>query len=263
MTRVAATFESARAAGHGVLVAYLTAFDPDEATSEVLLVEAARAGAGILEVGVPFSDPTADGPVIVRASGRALRAGASVAKVIRLVARVRRAVDVPLVLFSYYNPLLQYGADRLAADLAAAGGDAILVVDLPPEEAADLASACRRTGLDLVALLAPTSTPERVAAAASVGSGFVYYVSVTGVTGGRIADPSEVGRQVAEMRSKVALPIVVGFGVRTPEDARALSRAADGVVVGSALVERVEKATTSDEARSAVAAAVSALRAAM
>ncbi len=263
MSRISATFDRARAAEDRVLVAYLTAFDPDEETSEALFVDAVRAGAGVLEVGVPFSDPTADGPVIVRASGRALGAGASVAKVIALVARVRKAVDVPIVLFGYYNPFLQYGTERLAQDLATAGGDAVLVVDLPPEEAGDLAAACGRRGLDVISLLAPTSTPARIAAAATIASGFVYYVSQAGVTGGRIADPSEVGRQVTELRSKVHLPIVVGFGVRTPEDARALARAADGVVVGTALVERVERARSPQEARAAVSAAVSELRAAL
>ena len=261
MSRIEATFERLRAKGERALVAYLCAGDPDLETSEAIFAAAARAGADILEVGVPFSDPTADGPVLVRAAGRALRAGTSVAKVLALVSRLTRTVETPIVLFGYWNPFLRYGQARLAKDLGAAGGDAILVVDLPPEEAGELASTCRASSVDLIPLLAKTSTPERIVAATSVGSGFVYYVSLTGITGAKIADPADVARNVAILRAKVSLPVVVGFGIRTPEDARALGRTADGVVVGTALVERVESANTRDEAVDLVSDAVAALRA--
>lgn len=263
MSRLGDTFARVRAKGDRALVAYLCAGDPDLQTSEALFVAAARAGADVLEVGVPFSDPTADGPVLVRAAGRALAAGASVAKVLALVARVRAAVETPIVLFGYWNPFLRHGPARLAADLAAAGGDAVLVVDLPPEEAGELAGACRASAIDLVPLLAPTSTPARIAAAVSVGSGFAYYVSVTGVTGAKIVDADEVVRSVQALRSSVPLPIVVGFGVRTPADARALAAGADGVVVGTALVERVEGAATNAAAVEAVTTAIASLAAAL
>jgi tryptophan synthase alpha chain len=263
MSRLATTFARLRMKNERALVAYLCAGDPDLETSEALLVAAARAGADILEVGVPFSDPTADGPVLVRAAGRALAAGASVAKVLGLVSRLTKTADVPVVLFGYWNPFLRYGPPRLASELAAAGGDAVLVVDLPPEEAGELAHACRAHALDLVSLLAPTSTDERIAAATAVGSGFVYYVSVTGVTGAKIAHATEVARAVADMRAKVPSPVVVGFGIRTPEEARALGAAADGVVVGTALVEKVEKAGSRDEAVRSVSEAVAGLKAAL
>jgi tryptophan synthase alpha chain len=222
--------------------------DPDLETTVDLVVGLAKAGADVVELGVPFSDPIADGPVNQAAAARALDGGTTLARIVATVARLRARTAVPVVLFSYFNPILRYGVARLAEQAADSGVDGILCVDLPPEEAAgEYQSALARAGLDAIYLLAPTSTPERMRAVAKAGSGFVYYVSRTGVTGEQSALPRELATEVRAVRKRLKLPVAVGFGISTPEQAAAVARIADGVVVGSALVRLVGEAEEDDD----------------
>ena len=239
-TRIRACFTELGAARRTALVVYLTAGDPDLATSRKAVLAAAQAGADVIELGVPFSDPFADGPVLQEAAARALRAGATLSKTLELVRSLRTECSVPLLLFGYYNPVLTYGERRLATDAAKAGADGLLVVDLPPEEAGGLRAACDEVSLDLVPLIAPTSSPDRVQAALRVASGFVYFVSMTGVTGARLADPDIIVRSVDAVRPLIDLPLAVGFGVATADQAARVARCADAVVVGSAAVRAAQ-----------------------
>jgi tryptophan synthase alpha chain len=241
--RIDAAFDRARQQKRKALVIYLTASDPDLDTSRRLLLAAARAGADILEVGVPWSDPSADGPAIQRAMHRALQAGGGLSNTLAMCKQLRAEnASVPLVLFGYANPVFVRGPQAFAADAAAAGIDGVLCVDWPPDEAAELTSELRPRGLDLIPLLAPTSTGARVQRIAAEASGFIYYVSMTGITGHKLADLEGPRRHVAEIRAIAGdhLPVVVGFGIKTPDDVRAVSAFADGVVVGSAAVQVVE-----------------------
>ncbi len=231
-----------KAEGRAGLVPFFSVGDPDLDTSRRAILAAAEAGADVIELGVPFSDPIADGTVIQESSQRALAAGSSLARVLEMIADLRQHTDVPLVVFGYYNPFFRYGEDAFARDAVAAGADAVLCTDLPPEEAGDLVAACRRHGLDNIFLLAPTSTPERMEAVANYASGFVYVVSVTGVTGARSAAPVGIGELVSRAREATRLPIGVGFGISTAEQAAAVARDAELVVVGSALVRRMHEA---------------------
>ena len=240
MGRIEATFAHLRAVGEKALIPFITAGDPDLATTEQLIHTLVEAGADIIELGVPFSDPMADGPTIQAASERALRAGTSLAGVLELVARVRRHTNVPIVLMGYYNPIFRYGAERFARDAAAAGVDGVLLVDLPPEEAGEVQDALRAADLRLVTLLAPTTPPQRRARLAAEGEGYLYYVSMTGVTGSRAIDAAAIAEEVAALRAESPVPVAVGFGITTADDAAAIGRFADAVVVGSALVRIVE-----------------------
>jgi tryptophan synthase alpha chain len=235
---LAARFAACAAEGRAALVGYLTAFDPDRAASLDRLCVACEAGLDVLELGVPFSDPAADGPTIQAAMVRALASGATVAATLELTAELRRRVDVPIVLFSYANPLLRFGAQALAECATRSGVAGLLLVDLPPEHSAPLRAPARALGLDWIGLVAPTTTPPRRAAVLANSSGFIYAVSLTGVTGTAL-DPNDpqLHQGLAELRASSELPVVVGFGVRSPDDVHALARSADGVVVGSALVE--------------------------
>jgi tryptophan synthase alpha chain len=224
------------------LVPYFSVGDPDMETSRLAILAAAEAGADVIELGVPFSDPIADGPVIQASTRRALAAGSSLPRILELVAKLRRDTDVPFILFGYYNPFFHYGEAALARDAKAAGADGILCVDVPPEEAAPLVGATRANGLDLIFLLAPTSDAGRIDAVARVASGFVYVVSVTGVTGARSAAPVGVRELVERVRTRIDLPIGVGFGISTPEQAVDVARYADLVIVGSALVRVMHQA---------------------
>jgi tryptophan synthase alpha chain len=255
-SRLAARFAATRAEGRAALVGYLTAYDPNRRGALDRLLAACEAGLDVLELGVPFSDPTADGPTIQAAMTRALAAGASVQGALQLVAEVRARFDLPIVLFSYCNPLLRHGPEDLAEQTRAAGADALLVVDMPPEHAEALRGPARARGLDWVGLIAPTSTPARRARVLAASSGFVYAVSLTGVTGAPL-DPGDarLHANLAELRAATELPIAVGFGVRKADDVRALAPHADGVVVGSALVEAGQRGPA------ALADAVAALRA--
>jgi tryptophan synthase alpha chain len=237
--RIRAAFDACRAREEGALVTYVMGGDPDVATSRAMALACAEAGADLLEIGFPFSDPVADGPTIQHAAERALAAGTATADVLGIAAWVRARSDVPIALMGYLNPVLAYGVERFAKDCARSGVDALIVPDLLPEEGAELAPALSAHGVGSVFLLAPTSGPERVDAAVRAATGFVYFVSVLGVTGARKAVPAEIGAQLAAIRAKSPVPVVVGFGVSTPAEARGLAGLADGVVVGSAIVQRI------------------------
>lgn len=241
MSRIGETFAALRRARQAALIPYLTVGDPDLGTSRELVLAAAAAGADLLELGVPFSDPMADGPVLQRSAERALAAGATLPRVLELVAGLRREMDTAVVLFGYYNPFLRYGLERLAADAATAGVDGILAVDCPPEEAGPLRAAADRQGLDLIALVAPTTPLGRVRRIAQVARGFLYFVSVAGVTGARSRLPEELPAMVQRARSVTPLPIGVGFGVSRPEHAAWIAGFADAVIVGSALAASGEQ----------------------
>jgi tryptophan synthase alpha chain len=249
-----------------VLVTYLCVGDPSVDESIELALACVKAGADVLELGMPFSDPTADGPAIARASQRAIAAGGGIEATLRAARAVRAAEpDVGIVLFGYYNPVFVRGEGRVAREAAEAGADAMLIVDLPVEESGPLRTACLGSGVGLVPLLAPTSSDARVAAvkgaAAEGGTPFVYYVSVTGVTGAGEVDASGAGDRAAALRSELGLPVVVGFGIDSRARARDAAARADGAVVGTALVRAIEDAASADERRAAVERLVRELRA--
>jgi tryptophan synthase alpha chain len=240
-TRLQARFAGCRARGEAALVTYVMGGDPDLATSREMALACAAGGADLLEIGVPFSDPIADGPTIQAAGERALSRGTTLADCLSLAAVVRDGCLLPIALMGYVNPVLSYGEARLLDDCRSAGVDALILPDLPPEEAEGFGRLARQRGIATVFLLAPTSTASRRAAACAAATGFVYFVSVTGVTGTRRALPRDLPAQLAAVRKASPVPVVVGFGVSTPEQARALSKLADGVVVGSAIVERIAR----------------------
>jgi tryptophan synthase alpha chain len=263
-TRIARRFAALREERRAGLVVYLTAGDPVPAETVDLVVEAAEAGADVIELGVPWSDPSADGPVIQRAMERALAAGATLGRTLEWIADVRRRSEVPIVLFGYYNPLLARGVERVAREAAQAGVDGVLTVDLPLEEAEELDTPLRAQRLDRIPLLTPTTTPERAARQAARGSGFAYYVSLTGVTGASHLDTAEVGRRIAILRPALGtLPLAVGFGVKDAASARALAPHADAVVVGSALVHAIAEAGDAAGRRRALRAKVNELAGAL
>jgi tryptophan synthase alpha chain len=262
VSRIAPCFAALRARDEAALVAFFTCGDPDVGTTRDLVRAAVAEGADVIELGVPFSDPMADGPMLQRAARRALAAGTSVPRALELVADLRRELDVPIVLFGYYNPFFRYGHEPLARDAAAAGADGFLCVDLPPEEGAAFQQAVRAAGLDLIFLLAPTSGRARVRAVARVATGFVYFVSVLGVTGARTELPAELPAQVRAVRAAIDLPVGVGFGVSTPEQAAWIAEFADAVIVGSAYARIVEE-TPGRDAPARVAEFTAALRRAM
>lgn len=241
MSRIAETFARLRRERRRALIPFITAGDPDLETTRKLISELARAGASLIELGVPFSDPMADGPVIQRASERALRHGVGVAEVLSACEEAQRETEVPVVLFSYYNPLLQYGAERLCRDAARAGVDGILVTDLAPEEAAEFAATLAAHELDLIFLVAPTSTDARLKRIAERASGFIYAVSRAGVTGVQNTSSTEAEGLVARVRAVTDLPVAVGFGISTREQVADVCRYADAAVVGSAIVAEIEK----------------------
>ncbi len=241
MSRLDTTFERLRAKGERALVAYLMAGDPSLAETERLVIEAERRGADVVELGVPFSDPLADGPVIQRADVRALAAGTSLPRVLEMVASLRARVRLPLVLMTYYNPVLAFGLKSFARTAADAGADGVIVPDLPHEEAEPLRAEAEPAGLDLIHLVAPTSTPARVKAIARLSRGFIYVVSLTGVTGERRELPPDLGAQIRTLRLVTTKPVCVGFGVSTPEQVEAVGKLADGVAVGSAIVRAIEE----------------------
>ena len=242
------------------LVAFLTAGDPSLEETETLVLAMAEAGADVIELGVPFSDPVADGPTIQRSSERALRAGTTLAGVLDLVASLRRQSDVPLVLFSYYNPVLQMGLPKFADRASSAGADGVLITDLTPEESGDYRRIVSERGLDTIFLAAPTSPDERLALIASCTTGFLYLISRTGVTGARTSLPEDLPALVRRVRRVTAAPLAVGFGISLPGQVSVLGGLADAAVVGSALVAEIEQASTLEAARNAVASRVRTLK---
>ena len=238
--RITQRFASLREEGRTGLVTYLTAGDPDPDTSAKLLAGLAAAGADLIEIGMPFSDPMADGPVIQAAGQRALMHGMNLRRTLALVRKLRRTDDTtPIVLMGYYNPIYRYGSEVFCRDAVAAGVDGMIIVDLPPEEDAELTKPARAAGVEIIRLATPTSDEERLPRIVNQASGFIYYVAIAGITGTRSADSSEVGAAVAKLRQFTDLPIAVGFGIRTPEQAAAVAHAADAAVVGTALVQRL------------------------
>lgn len=248
MARVADAFARARNEGRAALVIYLCAGDPDLETTPRLVAAAAEAGADVVELGMPFSDPTADGPAIQRASERALGRGVRLDGVLDAVRGARAQTHVPLLLFGYYNPILVRGEEAFARDASEAGVDGMLVVDLPPEEASTLREAATAHELDYVPLVAPTSGGARIERAAKASTAFLYYVSVTGVTGAQGADLEQAARRAHEIAAHTGRPVALGFGVKTPADVAAVARHADGVVVGSAVVHAIEQAASAEAA---------------
>lgn len=255
-----AAFRKGRRRLSPALVAYVAAGDPNLKFTQALVLRLAEAGADVIELGVPFSDPIADGPVIQRASERALQAGTTLDDVLRLAGRIRKKSPVPLVLFSYYNPVLQMGVERFAERATAAGINGVLITDLTPEEADGFVRAMRRHRLDTVFLAAPTSTPARLRAIARLSRGFVYLISRRGVTGARTDVTAEAKRLVKRLRRIARLPVAVGFGIARPEQVAALDGVADGVVVGSALVECCERAGHDEKGLEAAARLVGELK---
>lgn len=240
-SRIDQVFNTARRDGRKVLIPYIMAGDPDLATTLELVRALEAAGADAIELGIPFSDPIADGPVILRAAMRALTHGTSLTQVLDTVRALRAHTQVPIVFMSYYNPIYVYGEARFARDAVAAGVDGVIVPDLPPEEAHGLARAAREHGLATIFLLAPTSNSARINKVCRQATGFIYYVSLTGITGARLTDFGDVAQRVQAIRARTTKPVAVGFGISNAGQAKAAAQAADGVIVGSALVRVIEE----------------------
>ncbi len=241
MSRISAAFAALQARGRKALIPYVTAGDPYADATVDIMVAMAKAGADVIELGVPFSDPMADGPVIQKASERALAKGIGMPQVLQIVREFRaRDAATPVVLMGYANPVERYGVERFVADAKAAGVDGVLVVDYPPEECEAFAARLRDAGLDLIFLLAPTSTEQRIRDVGRIASGYVYYVSLKGVTGAGHLDTTAVAQAVPRIKQHVKLPVGVGFGIRDAQTARAVAAVSDAVVIGSALVQLLE-----------------------
>ena len=257
MNRIEKTFESLKCSGRKGLVGYLTAGDPDSETSLKNILEAIEHGLDVLELGIPFSDPTADGPTIQEASQRALAGGMTVKKALQLVSKIRKVSEVPIVLFGYSNPYFLYGYDALCKEAAGVGADGMLVVDMPFEESAEMQAAMDSHGLLQIPLIAPTTSSERAGLILEHATGFVYYIMVTGVTGARDTVAQDVGAQVASLRQCTDIPIAVGFGISNGEQAKQVVGSADAIIVGSALVKASQEGCVAElvkELRSALAA---------
>jgi len=239
--RISVAFDTLRSRGEKGFIPFITAGDPDLATTEEILIELAQVGSTVIELGVPFSDPMADGPVIQRASERALKHKFGLDEILAMVSRVREQIATPIILFSYFNPLLQYGIERLAKNAAASGIDGVLVTDLTPEEGVPFESALRASGLDMIYLVAPTSTDARLELIAKQASGFIYAVSRAGVTGTRENVSAEAEKLVNRLRQYSSLPVAVGFGISTRDQVADVQKYADAVVVGSAIVQELER----------------------
>ncbi len=241
ISRIEEAFRKLKKKGKKAFIPYIMAGDPSlEKTKDVVLMFE-ECGADIVELGVPFTDPLADGPTIQRASERALEAGVTLKKVIGFVKDLRKNTQIPIVLMTYYNPVFKYGEENFVRDAKDAGVDGIIVPDLPPDEAASFIVTSRREGLDTIFLLAPTSTPDRIKKVAKESRGFIYYVSITGITGSRLLLNGSMETLISEIRKYTNKPIAVGFGVSVPEEASAVSKVADGVIVGSAIVKRLNE----------------------
>lgn len=239
--RIENKFSDLKRKGEKALVIYLTAGDPDLETTCNLILSLQEAGVDILEIGVPFSDPTADGPIIQAASQRALRSGVTLYSILDMIESLRNVCKIPIVLFGYYNPIFSYGNERFAVRANKAGVDGILIVDLPPEEAHELRRFTDPAGLDFISLIAPTTSDKRIKNISKNATGFLYYISITGVTGTAKPHIEKIREDVYRIRRISALPTVVGFGISTPHQAGEIASCADGIVVGSAFVKLMEK----------------------
>jgi tryptophan synthase alpha chain len=259
-TRISQRFAELRESGELGIIAYITAGDPSLDATHKFVLALAEAGADVIELGIPFSDPLADGPTIQRASERALKAGTTLAGVIDLVARIRQSSQVPLVLFGYYNPIFQMGLEKFAAAASSAGADGVLVTDLTPEESVDYRRILAAHHLDTVFLGAPTSTDERLSTIAAVTSGFLYLISRTGVTGAKDSLPDDLPALLRRARAITTIPIALGFGISLPGHVSLLGGLADAAVIGSALVSEIENAKSVDAAATALAARIRSLK---
>lgn len=261
MNRIEETFASLKSAGRKALIPYIMAGDPDLETTAALVVELDRRGADLVELGVPFSDPIADGPTIQRAALRALDRGTTLRTIVETVSSIREHSGIPVVLMTYYNPVLAYGIGDLCRDAARAGVDGLIVPDLPPEEGAELSAACRRHGLTVIFLVAPTSTTARIELVSRHTTGFVYCVSLTGVTGARGKLADGVDAFMAQVRSHTDRPLGLGFGISSPVQACEAARLADGVIVGSAIINVMEEHADAPDMLRSVGEYVASLRA--
>jgi tryptophan synthase alpha chain len=241
MGRIGDKFESLRSKKEKALIVYLTAGDPSLDVTRKLILTMERAGADILEIGVPFSDPTADGPVIQAASQRALKEGTTLQGVLDLVNDIRKVSEIPIVIFGYFNPIFAYGGKKFARAAQNAGVDGILVVDLPYEEARELRDYTDAAGIDFISLIAPTTDPKRLSKIAAGATGFLYYISITGITGTAAPKIENIKAEVGKIRKITKLPVAVGFGISKPQQAREIGRFADGVVIGSAVVRLINE----------------------
>ena len=239
--RIEQTFNSLKQNSQKALVVYLTAGDPDLETTRRLILNLQEAGVDILEIGVPFSDPTADGPIIQAASQRALYSGATLAGLLDMIETIRNDCTLPIVLFGYYNPIFSFGCERFAKRAKRAGVDGILVVDLPPEESRELRQYTDREDIDFISLVAPTTSDSRIRKISKNASGFLYYISITGVTGTAKPVVENINTDATRIRKITALPLVIGFGISTPAQASEIASYADGIVIGSAFVNLIEK----------------------
>lgn len=262
-TRLDKTFTALKQKSEQALIAYVMAGDPSLQVTEELVVELERAGADIIELGVPFSDPIADGPVIQQAAERALRSKTSLRTILPMVKRLRARTQIPLVLMAYYNNIHAFGPERFCHEAAQAGVDGLIVPDMPPDEAGPLKGPAAAAGLQLIFLLAPTSTADRRTFVARQSQGFLYYVSLTGITGAKLLDVADVGKNVEKIRKVTKVPVAVGFGVATPEDAANVAAVADGVIVGSAIVKKMAAYQQKPEMVKQVAEFVRSLKTAM
>lgn len=243
MNRIEHTFKKLKANNRKAFIPYIMAGDPNPERTKELVLLLEECGADIVELGVPFTDPVADGPTIQRASERALKNGVTLKKVIALVKDLRLKTEIPIALMTYYNPVFKYGEERFIKDAKGSGVDGIIVPDLPPDEAEDLIAVAKKTDIATIFLLAPTSTKERIKTVAKTSTGFIYYVSITGITGARLLLDGSIEKSINSIRKITDKPVAVGFGVSTPEEAAAISGVADGVIVGSAIVKKAQESS--------------------
>jgi len=241
MKRINQTFQNLAGRGEKALISYIMAGDPSLSQTRRLVLELQDSGTDLIELGVPFSDPMADGPTIQRAAVRALKKGATLRKVIDLVADLRERVHVPIILMTYFNPIVKMGEEAFSSAAAAAGVDGVIIPDLIPDEGAAFLRTARKAGLDTICLLAPTSTPERVNKVARASTGFIYYVSITGITGSGLRVDADIADRIRDVSTRYRKPVCVGFGVSKPEEAKKMAQISDGVIVGSAIVRMIEE----------------------
>lgn len=249
MTRISKTFKKLRGEGRKAFIPYVMAGDPSLARTKKLVRLLGDCGADIIELGVPFSDPLADGPTIQAAANRSLKRGVTLRKVIATVAEIRKKSEVPIVLMTYYNPVFKYGDEKFVRDATRAGVDGIIVPDLPPDEAGTLMKFSRKYGLDTIFLLAPTSTLQRMQLVAKYSTGFIYYVSITGITGAALKLDASQRKSIGAIKGITRKPVALGFGVSSPKEARAVAEFADGVIVGSAIVRKIKESSEGEVKR--------------